>query len=70
MATKSAHFFKIAFIIFLNIVVIGVYTKFLTFETSDVLSKVGSRGTEVSAIQQAVITSYSIHYTKLYEHKK
>jgi len=54
MATKSSNFFKIALIVLLNILILGIYSKFSTVETYDVLSKVGSSGTEVSSIQQAL----------------
>ena len=54
MTTKSSKFFKIAFIVFLNIIILGVFSKITTINTEDVLSKVGSRGNEVSAIQQAL----------------
>lgn len=54
MSTKSSRFFKIAFIILINIVVLGVCSRLFTMDSYDVLSKVGSSGSEVSKIQQAL----------------
>ncbi len=54
MSTKSGRFFKVALIILINIVMLLAFSKAMTFETCDVLSRVGSSGTEVTAIQQAL----------------
>jgi len=54
MTTKSAKFFKVALIIFLNLIIIGIFSKFMFVDSYQVLSKVGSRGSEVTAIQQAL----------------
>ena len=54
MTHKSSRFFKIAIIVLLNIIIIVATFNILNTESYDVLSKVGSSGTEVSQIQQAL----------------
>ena len=54
MKSKSANFFKVAFIILLNIVILSVSSRLLSNDYCDVLSKAGSSGTEVTKIQQAL----------------
>lgn len=54
MKTKSTSFFKTALIIFLNIITISACWQVYKFDTSDVLSKLGASGSEVTAIQEAL----------------
>ena len=54
MTHKSSRFFKIAVIVLMNIIIIVATFKLFNMESYDVLSKVGSSGSEVSAIQQAL----------------
>ncbi len=54
MNTKSASFFKLALIILLNVLVIRSCYIMYDFDTYDVLSKLGSSGSEVTAIQEAL----------------
>ncbi len=54
MTHKSSRFFKIAFIVLMNIIIIVASFRLFNMESYDVLSKVGSSGSEVSAIQQAL----------------
>lgn len=54
MTHKSSRFFKIAFIVLMNIIIIVASFRLFNMESYDVLSKVGSSGSEVSSIQQAL----------------
>ena len=54
MYNKSASFFKIAVLVLINVIVLGICSRVLTMDSYDVLSKVGSSGSEVTAIQQAL----------------
>ncbi len=54
MRNRSQHFFKVSFIILLNVITLCVCFKIFTVQTTDTLSRVGSRSSEVTAIQQAL----------------
>ncbi len=54
MKKKNARFFSVALIILINFIAIGSFSRYFKVETYDVLSKLGSSGTEVTAIQEAL----------------
>lgn len=54
MSTKSSKYLKVLLVIVLNIFALSIFLKALYVPTVDTLSKVGSRGSEVTQIQQAL----------------
>ena len=54
MSTKSSKYLKVLLVIVLDIFALSIFLKALYVPTVDTLSKVGSRGSEVTQIQQAL----------------
>lgn len=54
MSIKSSRFLKVLLVIVLDILALSIFFKALYIPTVDTLSRVGSRGSEVTQIQQAL----------------